>query len=144
MKAYLDTSSLLKLYHSEEGSQLLQKELSSKVDSIYLSEIARIEFLSAIWKKVRQKQIKERTGNSVIDCFEADFNKFNWINLSHDIIENASVLIKKYGLDGLRSLDSLQLSCAVRLRKEDALFFTSDKLLQKLFTKENLNVVVYD
>ncbi|MCP5102961.1 MAG: type II toxin-antitoxin system VapC family toxin [bacterium] len=144
MKAFLDTSSLLKLYHAEIGSEHLTEILSEGVEAIYLSELARIEFLSAIWKKVRQKEIGEEIGESVITCFEADFKKYKWIRLTPAVIKSASKLIKKYGKDGLRTLDSLQFACAVKLKNRDCSFFTSDKLLRKLFKKENLNTIIYD
>ena len=144
MKAFLDTSSLLKLYHSEAGSDRLHEILSIDIEAMYLSEIARIEFLSAIWKKIRQRDLAEEVGNAVISCFEADFNKFLWIKLSSDVIKRASDLLKKYGDDGLRTLDSIQLACAVELKDENCSFFTSDRLLQILFNKENLNVIIYD
>jgi predicted nucleic acid-binding protein len=144
MKAFLDTSALLKLYHSEKSSERLQEILSIDVEAMYLSEIAKIEFLSAIWKKIRQKDLTKEIGNAVISCFEEDFEKFQWIPLNSDIIKSASDLLKKYGDDGLRTLDSVQLACAVKLRNDNCSFFTSDKLLQKLFEKENLNTIIYD
>jgi predicted nucleic acid-binding protein len=52
MKAFLDTSSLLKLYHHEEGTEALNIALSQNLEAIYLSELARLEFRSAIWKKI--------------------------------------------------------------------------------------------
>lgn len=144
MKAFLDTSSLLKLYHEEAGSDELNIILSQEIEEIYLSEIAKLEFLSALWKKVRQKELSEETVNSVISCFESDFDKFSWVELDAYIITSASDLLKRYGNDGLRTLDSLQLACAVKLKEEDCSFFTSDTLLQRLFTKENLNTIIYD
>lgn len=72
MKAFLDTSSLLKLYHEEAGSDELNNILSQGIKEIYLSEIAKLEFLSAFWKKVRQKELSEETVNSVISCFESN------------------------------------------------------------------------
>lgn len=57
MKAFLDTSSLLKLYHWEAGSERLHEILSAGIEAMYLSEIAKIEFLSAIWKKIRQREL---------------------------------------------------------------------------------------
>jgi len=114
------------------------------VEAIYLSEIAKIEFLSTIWKKIRQADFTEEVGNSVISCFEADFNKYHWIKLNSTLTKSASKLIKKYGNDGLRTLDSLQLASAVKLKDENCSFFTSDTLLQTLFTKENLNTIIYD
>jgi predicted nucleic acid-binding protein len=48
MKVFLDTSSLLKLYHHEVGTERLLNTLSQGVEEIYLSELAILEFHSAI------------------------------------------------------------------------------------------------
>ena len=58
MKIFLDTSSLFKLYHREVGTDELENLFSQvKITHVFLSEIAKIEFTSTIWKKVRTKQI---------------------------------------------------------------------------------------
>ena len=123
MKAFLDTSSLIKLYHQEEGSDSVMKALSSDIKEIFLSELAILEFRSAIWKKIR------------------DRNNFQWIMLQSDIVDSASHLLMKYGGLGLRTLDSLQLAAALTLRDEECVFLTSDKLLRTLFKEERLNVL---
>jgi len=64
--------------------------------------------------------------------------------LNSGVIKRASDLLKKYGDDGLRTLDSIQLACAVELKGENCSFFTSDRILQQLFNKENLNIIIYD
>jgi len=49
MKLFLDTSSLIKLYHNEVGTDVLDKILEyNEIDEIYLSDIAKVEFSSAI------------------------------------------------------------------------------------------------
>lgn len=104
MKAFLDTSSLLKLYHSETGSNRLIEILSEDIEAIYLSELAKIEFLSAIWKKVRQKEITGEIANSVISCFEEDFDKYQWILLSPAVIKRAGELVRNTILPVTKSL----------------------------------------
>ncbi|EDN65134.1 hypothetical protein BGP_6551 [Beggiatoa sp. PS] len=47
----MDTSSLLKLYHNEPGTDTLIAELSCGVENIYLSELARIERAQALLMK---------------------------------------------------------------------------------------------
>lgn len=60
MKIFLDTSSLFKLYHKETGTTELEELfLTAKITTIYLSEIAKIEFASTLWKKVRTKEISD-------------------------------------------------------------------------------------
>ncbi|NUO08149.1 MAG: hypothetical protein HUU08_05610 [Candidatus Brocadia sp.] len=48
MKAFLDTSSLIKLYHQEEGADFVMDALSNDVEEILLSELAVLEFRSAL------------------------------------------------------------------------------------------------
>ena len=52
MKIFLDTSSLVKLYHQEAETNEIEKIFNTqKLTHIFLSEISKIEFASAIWKK---------------------------------------------------------------------------------------------
>lgn len=57
MKAFLDTSSLFKLYHREKDSEMIQDYLSRDVEEIFLSDLALLEFRSAVWKKVRKGEL---------------------------------------------------------------------------------------
>ena len=141
MKTFLDSSSLIKLYHQEEGSDLVMKTLSDRTSEIFLSELTILEFRSAIWKKMRENKIKKNTAIEVIKCFQSDADNFQWIMLQSDIIESASQLLMKYGNRGLRTLDSLQLATALTLRDEKCVFLTADKLLNTFFKDELLNVL---
>lgn len=51
------------------------------------------------------------------------------------IIEQAKNLIAKYGIQGLRTLDSIQLSTSALLRDQSDLFKTADKLLDSFLNK---------
>jgi len=141
MKAFLDSSSLIKLYHQEEGSDFVLKALSSDIREIFLSELAILEFRSALWKKIREKEIEENAAIEVIECFQNDGDNFQWIMLQSDIVESASHLLMIYGSRGLRTLDSLQLAAALTLRDEDCVFLTSDKLLRTFLKEEKLKVL---
>ncbi len=52
MKAFLDTSSLVKLYHQEERTDFVMEALSNGIEEVHLSELAVLEFRSALWKKM--------------------------------------------------------------------------------------------
>lgn len=93
MNLFLDTSSLLKLYHQEVGTTELMKFVSENVENIYLSEIAKIEFNSAIWKKVRTKELIEGNAKKVIAYFVHDYKNYKWIVLEPGIINLAKELI---------------------------------------------------
>ncbi|MEA3494513.1 MAG: type II toxin-antitoxin system VapC family toxin, partial [Bacteroidota bacterium] len=65
MKIFFDTSSLFKLYHTEEGTQeLIYFFKTNSIDKIFLAEITRIEFCSAVWKKCRKNEIQEETAKT--------------------------------------------------------------------------------
>jgi predicted nucleic acid-binding protein len=139
MKIFLDTSSLFKLYHQETGTQELEKIFElAKITHIFLSEITKLEFSSTVWKKVRTKEIKESEAIETINLFENDFTKFTFIATDSLILEQARNLISKYGKEGLRTLDSIQLSSCVALINEADVFFAADKLLNTLIKMEGL------
>ncbi len=139
MIVFLDTSSLVKLYQQESGSEAIQNLVSAaEVSAIYLSELAKLEFLSALWKKVRLKEITDEIAKAVFENFQNDIDKFNWIKLDSEIIKSASEQLMKYGNTGLRTLDSIQFASALTLKSRTCIFHTSDDLLKSLFEKEKL------
>ena len=130
MKIFLDTASLFKLYHREADTAVIELIFSTvKITEIFLSEISKIEFTSAIWKKVRTKEITRSEAQTTLDLFESDFGKYTFIATDSIIIEQARILTSKYGMQGLRTLDSIQLSTSASLFKNADIFITADKFL---------------
>ncbi len=73
-----------------------------------------------------------------MDLFESDFEKYHFVSTDSIIIEQARLLTSKYGIQGLRTLDSIQLATASSLFRHVEKFFTADKLLQSFFVAEGL------
>jgi len=139
MKIFLDTSSLFKLYHKESDTDIIERVFTDyNITTIYLSEIAKIEFASTIWKKVRIKELTESQAKAILNLFEQDFGKYTFIPSDAIINEQARNLITKYGKQGLRTLDSIQLATSVSLAGNASLFITTDKLLATFFKLELL------
>jgi len=139
MKIFLDTSSLFKLYHQEKGTQELERLFElHKITHVYLSELSKIEFSSTIWKKVRTRELTFEQAKISISLFENDFERYNFITLNTIVIEKAKKLLSKYGSEGLRSLDSIQLSTCVLIAGKVDIFITSDNLLKEILQKEGL------
>ena len=139
MKIFLDTSSLFKLYHREADTSELELVFStSKITDIFLSEISKIEFTSTIWKKVRTHELTQSQAHATLGMFESDFTKYSFVATGSIIIEQARILCSKYGIEGLRTLDSIQLSTAVSLSQRVEQFLTADKLLKFLMQAEGL------
>ncbi|MEO5908807.1 MAG: type II toxin-antitoxin system VapC family toxin [Ginsengibacter sp.] len=139
MKIYLDTSSLFKLYQKEADSVTFDELfINSRISDIFISEIAKIEFVSAIYKKVRMKATRLEDAKKAIELFDNDIKKYFIVPLESNLIIKAKQLIVTYGKQGLRTLDSIQLVSALAVRNEVDKYFTSDRLLHILFEKENL------
>ncbi|MBD3750451.1 MAG: type II toxin-antitoxin system VapC family toxin [Sphingobacteriales bacterium] len=139
MKIFLDTSSIFKLYHQEEESAELENLFKfNNITQIFLSEISKIEFSSALYKKVRTKDISEKQAQITLSLFEDDFKQFHFISTDSLVIEQARFLLTKYGKLGLRTLDSIQLSTCLLLQRHTDLFLTSDHLLKDFMIKEGL------
>ena len=142
MKIFLDTSSLFKLYHQEAGTEKLEQLFSQvKITHIYLSEIAKVEFTSAIWKKVRTREITKEQAAITLKIFENDFSKYNFIATDSLILEQARNLTTNYGIEGLRTLDSIQLSTCISLAKQVDIFLTADELLKTLIENKGLPTI---
>ncbi len=134
MKLFLDTSSLVKLYHRETGTEPLELLFSAvRLTTVFLSELSKIEFTSTIWKKVRTKEITALEAQTTLELFESDFDKYTFVAVDRIIIEQARLLMSTYGAQGLRTLDSIQLATSVSLAHQADLFITADKLLQSFF-----------
>lgn len=139
-KIYVDTSAILKVYHKEKDSDRILKILSDNISELYMSELAKLEFNSALWKKVRNGDASEIEAKKCIHFFESDYYKYKWVDIDRKIIFSAKNLINKYGSEGLKTLDSIQLACAVLLKDVIDEFLTSDTLLKTLFLKERLKL----
>lgn len=86
-------------------------------------------------------EIDENTALNVIACFENDYDNYAWVNLQSELVQSASNLFEKYGEEGLRTLDALQLASALKMKSAECVFFTADDLLKMFFLKENLAII---
>ena len=143
MNYFLDTSALVKIYHIETGSDSVI-EIYGSEDIIIISDLGKIEFLSAIFKKYREKDIDEETVNAVIDRFEYDLkNKYKLLKFSSLVLDEAWSLIKKHAKDfSLRTLDSLQLAFFKTYCEDDNIFVCADTRLVKIVELEGYEVLV--
>lgn len=140
MKIFLDTSSLIKLYHTEIGTDDLDKLLDeNSVQEIFLAEIAKIEFSSAVWKKVRTKDLTQEEALGIIDSFQTDYPNYSFVPTNHHLLILACELVTKYGLKGLRTLDSIQLASMLSVKTELSIAVTADELLRSLIENEGMS-----
>ena len=123
MKAFIDTSSLIKKYVKEKGSDDFES-LLEKVSEIIIAPVFWLEINSAIERRLREKTLTASQANRIRNEIKRDLFYFHKINWNENLEEHALVLIQKYQL---KTLDSLQLAAA-HLSKA-GIFVTSDKKL---------------
>lgn len=140
MIAYLDTSALVKLYHQESNSDLVEDFIRG-VEEIHLSEITKLEFRSAIWKKVRTGEVREENAVVSIDSFRSDAGNYAWVAADPGIISSAQDLLMAHGRTGLRTLDSIQLASVLTLKEQDCTFVTFDNSLKRISQLENVSIL---
>jgi len=140
VKIFLDTSSLIKLYHNEIGTDILDRLFEdNEVGEIYLSDIAKVEFTSTIWKKVRTKDLTSDEATDIIASFLDDYDKYTFIDVDSELISIARDLVVKYGFKGLRTLDSVQLASIIEVKTGLSFAVTADVLLKSLIESEGIN-----
>ena len=67
---------------------------------------------------------------------------YSFIATDSLILEQARMLMTKYGTQGLRTLDSIQLSTCCVMSGQVDVFFTADALLQMLLEAEGLRTQI--
>jgi predicted nucleic acid-binding protein len=141
VKVFLDTSSLIKLYYKEEGTSKLDKLfIENVITEIYISEITKIEFFSAIYKKLRTGNLQIENVNDLINAFTADEHNYSIILIDREIVSFSQKLIEKYGIKGLRSLDAIQFASAYNVREAIDFAISDDKLLNTFLLSEGIQI----
>ncbi len=141
MNIFFDTSTLFKLYHTEVGTEEIDKIFTeTDVKEIYLSVITKIEFDSVVWRKIRMQEISEEQATELTKSFAEDYKLYNFVEINNTLIKKAKQLVTKYGKEGLRTLDSIQLASAILVKDNVDINKSADKLLNKLFKKEGLSL----
>jgi predicted nucleic acid-binding protein len=141
VKIFLDTSSLIKLYFTEEGtSKLDQLFVENIITEIYISEITKVEFFSAIYKKLRTRNLRLANVNDIINAFSADEHNYSIVLIDREIVNASQKLIEKYGVKGLRSLDAIQFASACTVRNAIDFAISDDKLLNTFLLSEGIQI----
>ena len=129
MRAFLDTSSLVKLYDpTEAGCDALLAALAP-VTQIVLSDLAQVEFVNAFQRKIRRGDILAVEAAAVLATFRQSLADYEWIALTGPVLAHAAQLLQEHSGLALRSLDAIQLACALAANSSTALFFAHDQRL---------------
>jgi len=110
---FLDTSALVKHYHQEKGTDIIEELFADPGAKFIISDISIIEFYSAIGSKVRTGEIEEKVFTSLRKLFSQDIKKGTYEVAefgSKEKIESIKLLVKYAKKYSLKTLDAVQLS----------------------------------
>lgn len=111
MILYLDTSSLVKLYVTEDGSDEV-RELVEEADVVATSVVAFPEARSALARLAREKALDETELDSAREAFLGDWDAFLKIRALKRVYTHAGELTETHGL---RGFDALHLASYVEV-----------------------------
>lgn len=133
MKLFFDTSALVKYFHDEDGTEYVSGMIEAKDNDVWLSELARLEFLSVVYRRLRNREITETQASLAISGFEEEISFLRCEPLTHVTLKEAESLMKEYGkLYGLRTLDALQIAAFSLMAEEAWIFVSADTVMCKL------------
>ena len=141
---YCDTSALVKLYHQEVGTERMEELFSQGENVLVISELAIVEFYSALARKVRIGEITPEAQEEARRNFEADCRRrYVVAPLGSSVIQKAKELLQKHGnTKALRTLDALHLgACLSTLPHETLVFVSADARQLNVGTLEGLQVL---
>lgn len=141
---FLDTSALVKLYHSEAGTERVEAVFNQLESPAVISELATVEIYAALARRVRMGDITARAHDEAIQNFEDDcVQRFIVDPLGSPVMHKARELLQKYGSTrALRTLDALQLgACLMVQSRGEVVFVCADTPLGALGRLEGLTVL---
>lgn len=136
---FVDTSAITKIYHPEVGCEIM-RALYRGSDEIWISELTRVEFASAIRKKLLSGVIGPAGHRVTYERFREDSaSRFKVLSLTSAVLECAEGLLGPSGVrEPLRSLDAIQFATLKMLCPAETVFVCSDKRLTLIAVNEGL------
>ena len=143
MILFFDSSALVKYFQREEGTDVAISLINDPKNTIWLSELARLEFISAIHRRFRMKEINTAELEDVINNFVEALSDFKLKKIGSAVLEESETLVKSLGKTmGLRTLDSIHLATFNLFHQlSDIVFVASDETLLRAARSLNAKVI---
>lgn len=112
---YLDTSAIVKSYHSERGSQVIDDLLENSGPQVqfHTSSLTLLEGISAIERLADLGQLDKGLARSALARFRRDLrDRFHVWPISNEVITEAASVVGQYRL---RSADAIHLATALSI-----------------------------
>lgn len=143
---FFDFSALAKLYHSELGTEAVDRIVGTPDHIVRISRLATIELPSVFAIKVRTGFITRNDAELLLRQLREDIacKRFEVFGIGDVEYAGAEWLIERHAFDlRLRTLDALRLAVALSLKRQSLLdhFVTADKILCDVARLEGFSVI---
>lgn len=130
MNVFFDTSALVKLFHIEEGSEIVEELLSSPENDLWVLDLVRLEYLSVVFRRLRNGELSTDETKEAFEGFDEQLKSFTVESLGQATLKEAESIMNRAGSNyKLRSLDALHLAAFTLVASEDWVFVCADKTL---------------
>ena len=143
---FFDSSALVKRYHPETGTPVVDHIASASDHFIRVSRLTVAELTSAFAIRVRTRSINRDDATVFLRQFREDVasGKLEVFSIGESAYDLTEVLIERHAFDSrLRALDALQLAVALELRDRKLVhhFVAADAILCEVAKLEGFSVI---
>lgn len=140
MIVYLDTSSLVKLYVDEYGSEKI-REIVNTSRVIATSKIAYAEARAAFARKQREGGFSPKQLRKIVEELNRDWDSYFVLEITDGVIRTAGEVAEKHIL---RGFDAIHLASSIHLKNKtgsEIYFSSGDLKLNQIAEKERMLVL---
>jgi predicted nucleic acid-binding protein len=143
---FLDTSALIKHYHSEPGTPAVDRLWAEPGTKLFISRLGVVETVSVLAKKARSQIISGADFGLLRGRFFADLRQRQpvLVRMLVQHFKDADQLLQRHGLvQSLYALDALQLAVALDLHRRGMIdtVIAADRAFVNVALAEGLKVV---
>ncbi len=143
MNVFLDSSAIVKIFHVENGSDIVMGIFDDEDVSSWACDLVRLEFSSAIMRRFRLGEIHKDQLQKAQRSFDDQWEKIHSITVDKAVLSEAENLLRAYGnRHNLRSLDAIHAAAYTLVCADEAVFITSDTDLE--ITVTHMGYVSYN
>jgi predicted nucleic acid-binding protein len=95
MILFFDTSALVKFFHREEGTDVVVSIISDLKNEVWVSELARLEFICALHRRLRMNEINEDDLNKVLNGFYKEYSRLNTKKIGRAVLNEAECVFRR-------------------------------------------------
>ena len=130
MILYLDTSALIKLYVSEDGTDTV-RDAVERASVVAASHVSYAEARAALARACRESRIEKQDHSRAVAALKEDWKRFLVLEVTADLVRRAGDLAEEHAL---RAYDAMQLASALILKERldaDVSFLSYDMELSR-------------